>query len=174
MADGFDTSIYRSQPGYNPLGMLGQFATIQNQLTQGALLQQQLRFKNAVGKHLQGNVDPETGLPNAAKAFASMAGDPDAAPFAVDFLQHASQANMTTHEAALAELNTSWKREDAIGNALASILPKKYDMKPSDWSDVLTSLPPGMVPPPMMAKIMARVAGMNGRQLYELSLQRAT
>lgn len=124
---GFDTTDVAAHPNptvaFNPLGIMGQVAEIQNLRNQNRLFQGNV----AAGQAYQGAIDPVTGQVDQNRFLSSLGANPAAAPVAQEYggnalIQQGSQISNATNQAALGATVTG-----RIKSALASLGPAPTD-----------------------------------------------
>ena len=123
MIDTINPSITASigtQPGINPLAMIGQFASAQNQLNQNALFQQTFRARQAMGPLMQQATDPNTGSVDWDKAATLVATHPDTSFLAPEFLNNIAQKKLLDAQTTNANLEATKSRMDIWGGVLAA------------------------------------------------------
>lgn len=126
MPDQIDTSIYAHQP-VDPAGQafntITNFANAQNAVVQAKSNMMQLRARQAMGPILQNSVGPD-GQIDYNKASVMMAGNPDTAWMAPDFINQAIQRQYTQVETVKDQLANATTHYQGIGAAASSLLGK--------------------------------------------------
>jgi len=106
--------------------------TLQHSAQEVQATAMQLRAREALGPILQGAINPETGDLDYKKAFIGMAGNPNTAWMAPDFLDKAVARQGTQVETALKELEKNHKQVSAVYDTLGGLLPMKEKVTRQD------------------------------------------
>ena len=187
-----DTSSY-ARPGNgapaSPLDMVHKIASTQNLINQNSQFQQQFAARRALGPILQQSVDPQTGQLDYNKAFIGMAGNPDTAWLASDFLNAAVQRQYTQQQIATSMLDQEIKRNTVIGTVAGSLLAQGRSPIPGpngQPSGFTTNVTPEqfmarmtdpdiarIVSPKDAALITAKFTAMSPQERYQFLAQRA-
>lgn len=141
---GLDPSVYGQLQAPDPLGTLGKFATIQNQLNSSRQFNVELKARMALGQIMQQSVDPKTGQPDYQKAAILAAQNPDAAYLSPDLMSQAVQRQGMQLDNVIKNFSVAQKRLELTGNAAASLLPKGTSVTREDFTGALGNLATAM------------------------------
>ena len=115
------------QPAPNLLGMVGQFASAQNQLNQNAMFQQEFRARQALGPVMQSSIDPHTGEFDIGKFLANGAANPDVAWKMPELVNQMIQRQLTSAQIVNQQLDAHQKMLTSLGGAAGALVGEAND-----------------------------------------------
>lgn len=114
----------------NPLGMVGQFATIQNALNQNRLFQQSFAARQRAGEILSTAPDMESGI-------TALMRDPLAAPFAPQIINSIREGQLTLTQIQKTQQEIGGQAQSALGVAVKA-MAGAYN-NPAGFNDIVQS-----------------------------------
>ena len=160
MPDQIDTSIYAHQPidtGATAFNAITNFANAQNAVVTAKSNMMQMRARQAMGPILQGAIGPDGNI-DYNKASVAMAGNPDTAWMAPDFINQAIQRQYTQAETVKSNLANATTHYQAMGSAAASLLTKGNSVTSKDvWGPIADLIGSGVLDMPTAMKFMQHV-----------------
>lgn len=128
-----DPNVSLAAKAPDPLGTLGQFATIQNNINQNRLFQQTFAARTEAGKILASAPDLETGL-------AALLKNPTTAPFAGETINAIRQSQQALAEIGLKQTEVAGKQQEQSDSGLKGFFrnlgPVMADPSEATWNGV--------------------------------------
>jgi hypothetical protein len=122
------------------LGMVSQYAGLQNQLIANSQNQQTLNARQAIGQAYSQAVDPTTGQLDTNKLMSAVAGNPQAAYLAGDVASQAQARAIQQQQLSGMQLDQALKRSQYVGNGLQALWQKANSSQGVSGQDVIGQL----------------------------------
>lgn len=136
----YSEAFARLSAGQNLLQAATQAQQLQHLNLANQQAQLQMNAQQEMGKILQGAIDPQTGVLDYNKAFVAMAGNPNTAFMAPDFLDKAIARQGTQADVAMKQLDLHIKQQNAIYDAASGLLEKGTAVRREDVAGALANL----------------------------------